>query len=115
MRNDAPHPRLTRIRRFSTVYKGLRCEAALVLALLLGPFAMRYTSANPDISTLRGELPVPTDWGLHRRRRRTFRDDVDLELSTGVSQSASSTKKKEAAKAAPEGCGQVPLVVALAQ
>ncbi|MEP6859529.1 MAG: HlyD family efflux transporter periplasmic adaptor subunit [Deltaproteobacteria bacterium] len=60
---------------------------------------MRYSPANPDISTLRGELPVPTDWGFAPEAPTHLPDDVDLELSTGVSQSASSTKKKEAAKA----------------
>jgi len=59
---------------------------------------MRYTSANPDISTLRGELPAPTDWGFAPEAPTHLPDDVDLELSTGVSQSASSTKKKEIAK-----------------
>ena len=60
---------------------------------------MRYTSANPDISTLRGELPAPTDWGFAPEAPTHLPDDIDLELSTGISQSASSTKKKEAAKA----------------
>lgn len=67
---------------------------------------MRYTSANPDISTLRGELPVPTDWGFAPEAPTHLPDDVDLELSTGVSQSASSTKKKEAAKAAQKAAAK---------
>jgi membrane fusion protein (multidrug efflux system) len=57
---------------------------------------MRYSPANPDISTLRGELPVPTDWGFAPEAPTHLPDDVDLELATGVSQSASSTKKREA-------------------
>jgi len=61
---------------------------------------MRYTAANPDISTLRGELPARTDWGFAPEAPTHLPDDVDLELSTGVSQSASSTKKKQKARSA---------------
>ena len=74
---------------------------------------MRYSQSNADVSTLRGELAPPTDWGFAPEPPTHLPDDVDLELATGVSQSASSTKKKEAARAKAKR--EVALVVALAQ